>query len=63
MEEHGSLVVEYYDGGRSVEGVDAYPPLILLKRLLLQKWFHIPFDPELENQTFMPILGTTKDEN
>lgn len=29
----------------------AYPSLALLKCLLLQKWFHIPSDPELENQT------------
>jgi len=28
----------------------AYSPLMLLKCMLLQKWFHIPSDPELENQ-------------
>lgn len=45
-----ALLLEYYDVGRSTEGADAYPPLMLLKCLLLQKWFHIPSDPELENQ-------------
>ena len=45
-----ALLLEYYDVGRSTEGADAYPPLMLLKCLLLQKWFRIPSDPELENQ-------------
>jgi len=55
-----ALLLEYYDVGRSTEGADAYPPLMLLKCLLLQKClrpggiarsgFHIPSDPELENQ-------------
>ena len=45
-----ALLLEYYDVGRSTEGADAYSPLMLLKCLLLQKWFHIPSDPELENQ-------------
>ena len=56
-----ALLLEYYEVGRSTEGADvypiefgdysigAYPPLMLLKCLLLQKWFHIPSDPELEN--------------
>jgi len=43
-------LLEYYDVGRSTEGADAYPPQTLLKCLLLQKWFHIPSEPELENQ-------------
>ncbi len=45
-----ALLLEYYNVGRSTEGADAYPPLMLLKCLLLQKWFRIPSDPELENQ-------------
>ena len=45
-----ALLLEYYEVGRSTEGADAYPPLMLLKCLLLQKWFRIPSDPELENQ-------------
>ena len=45
-----ALLMEYYDVGKSKEGADAYPPLMLLKCLLLQKWFRIPSDPELEDQ-------------
>jgi len=45
-----ALLLKFYNVGRSNEGADAYPPLMLLKCLLLQKWFHIPSDPELENQ-------------
>jgi IS5 family transposase len=45
-----ALLLEYYEVGTSKEGADAYPPLMLLKCLLLQKWFRIPSDPELENQ-------------
>jgi len=45
-----ALLLEGYDVGKSTEGADAYSPLMLLKCLLLQKWFHIPSDPELENQ-------------
>ena len=37
---------------KSKEGADAYPPLMLLKALLLQKWFRIKSDPELENQIY-----------
>jgi IS5 family transposase len=36
--------------GLSGEGADAYPPLLLFKCLMLQKWFRINSDPELENQ-------------
>jgi len=62
-----ALLLEYYDVGRSTEGVDAYPPLMLLKCLLLQKWFHIPSDPELENQindriSFKKFLGLSLDK-
>ena len=46
-----ALLLEYYGVGRNPEGADAYPSLMLLKCLLLQKWFHIPSDPELENLT------------
>ena len=30
----------------------AYLPLLLFKCLMLQKWFHIDSDPELENQIY-----------
>ena len=45
-----ALLREHYEVGTSKEGADSYPPLMLLKCLLLQKWFRIPSDPELENQ-------------
>jgi len=57
-----ALLLEHYDIGKTVEGADAYPPLLLLKCMLLQKWFRIPSDPELENQindriSFKKFLG------
>ena len=30
-----ALLLEYYDVGKSKEGADAYPPLMLLKCMLL----------------------------
>ena len=45
-----AVLNEYYEVGRSKEGADAFPPLLLMKCMLLQKWFRIPSDPELENQ-------------
>jgi len=62
-----ALLGEYYDVGTSTEGADAYPPIMLLKCLLLQKWFHIPSDPELENQindriSFKKFLGLPLDK-
>lgn len=59
-------VRDYYEIGRREEGADAYSPLMLLKALLLQKWFHIPSDPELENQIndrwfFKKFLGLPLD--
>ena len=61
-----ALLCEYYDQGKSIQGADAYPPLLLLKCLLLQKWFHIPSDPELENQindriSFKKFVGLSLD--
>jgi len=45
-----SILLSHYAIGTSSEGADAYPPLLLFKCLMLQKWFHINSDPELENQ-------------
>ncbi|MBU2621950.1 MAG: transposase [Proteobacteria bacterium] len=42
------ILVKYYSIGRSIKGAGAYPPLLLFKCLLLQKWFRINSDPELE---------------
>jgi len=62
-----ALLKEYYHIGQSHEGADAYSPLMLLKCMLLQKWFHIPSDPELENQindriSFKKFLGLSLDK-
>ena len=62
-----ALLMEHYEVGTSKEGADAYPPLMLLKGMLLQKWFHIPSDPELENQindriSFKKFLDLTLDK-
>jgi len=45
-----SILLSHYIVGTSDEGARAYPPLMLFKCLLLQKWFRIQSDPELENQ-------------
>jgi len=45
-----SILMNHYTIGTSDEGADAYPPLLLFKCMLLQKWFRINSDPELENQ-------------
>jgi IS5 family transposase len=54
--------MSHYTVGTSSEGADAYPPLLLFKCLMLQKWFRINSDPELENQindrlSFKKFLG------
>jgi IS5 family transposase len=61
-----ALLLEHYKVGRSREGADAFPPLLLMKCMLLQKWFRIPSDPELETQiddriSFRKFLGLTLD--
>ena len=57
-----SILMSHYTVGTSGEGADAYPPLLLFKCMLLQKWFSINSDPELENQindrlSFKKFLG------
>ncbi len=44
------LLLEFYDVGKKDEGGEAYQPLLLFKCMLLQKWFQIKSDPELESQ-------------
>jgi len=56
------LLARYYNTGRSAKGAGAYPPLLLFKCLLLQKWFRINSDPELESSindriSFKKFLG------
>lgn len=62
-----AVLMRHYSIGSSKEGADAYPPLLLLKGLLLQKWYHIDSDPELENQindrtSFKWFLGLSLDK-
>jgi len=45
-----SLIMRNYPVGKSNEGNEAHPPLILMKCLLLQQWFRIDSDPELETR-------------
>jgi len=59
-----AILMNNYTAGTSTEGAKAYPPLLLFKCLLLQKWFRpreigfafhragINSDPELENQIY-----------
>jgi transposase, IS5 family len=44
------IVQENYPVGQSEFGNKAYPPLMLLKAILIQKWFGIKSDPDLESQ-------------
>ncbi|BBO73541.1 hypothetical protein DSCW_09580 [Desulfosarcina widdelii] len=60
------ILMAHYTVGTSGEGADAYPPLLLFKCMLLQKWFRINSDPELENQindrlSFKKFLGISFD--
>ena len=62
-----AVLMRHYSIGFPKEGADAYPPLMLLKGLLLQKWYHIDSDPELENQindriSFKRFLGVSFDK-
>jgi IS5 family transposase len=62
------ILMTHYTVGSSREGADAYPPLMLLKGLLLQKWYRIDSDPELENQindriSFKKFLGLSFDQH
>ena len=62
-----NLLMKNYPVGKSAEGNEAYPPLILMKCLLLQQWFKIDSDPELETQindriSFKKFLGLSFDD-
>jgi transposase, IS5 family len=63
-----AVLLEHYEIGKSKEGADAFSPLLLMKCMLLQKWFRIPSDPELENQindriSFKKFLGLSLDKS
>ena len=62
-----SLLLKHYAVGKSTEGADAYPPLLLLKCFLIQQWFRIESEPELETQandriSFKKFLGLSFDQ-
>lgn len=62
------ILTDNYTVGTSREGADAYSPLMLLKALLLQQWYHIDSDPELENQindrvSFKKFIGLSFDKH
>ncbi|MDD5723419.1 MAG: IS5 family transposase [Syntrophales bacterium] len=61
------LIMRDYPVGKSAAGNDAYPPLILMKCLLIQQWFKIDSDSELETQindriSFKKFLGLSFDD-
>lgn len=57
-----AILLSQYTVGTSGEGADAYPPMLLFRCMLLQKWFRINSDPELEKPNlpseirFEPLL-------
>lgn len=62
-----NLLMRNYPVGKSAKGNEAYPPIILMKCLLLQQWFKIDSDPELETQindrtSFKKFLGFSFDD-
>jgi len=62
-----NLILRSYPVGKSHEGNEAWPPLILMKGLLLEQWFKIDSDPELETQindrlSFKKFLGPSFDQ-
>jgi len=62
------ILMDHYTVGIKREGADAYSPLILLKALLLQKWYRIDSDPELGNQindriSFKKFIGLSFDQH
>ncbi|MDM8536345.1 transposase [Desulfobacterales bacterium HSG17] len=44
--------MKFYKPGKSNKGEKAYSPLFLFKCMMLQKWFQIKSDPELESQIY-----------
>jgi IS5 family transposase len=61
-----TILLNHYTVGTSSECADAYPPLLLFRCLLLQKWFRIHSDTDLENQinnrlSFKKFLGLSFD--
>lgn len=62
------ILMRDYPVGNKKEGNKAYNPLLLFKCLLLQKWFQIKSDPELESQindrfSFQSFLGLSSTQS
>ena len=62
-----SLLLKHYAVGKRTAGSDAYSPLLLLNCFLIQQWFYIESDPELETQindriSFKKFLGLSFDQ-
>ena len=62
-----AILMKDYPVGQKKEGNKAYHPLPLFKCLLLQKWFRISSDPELEDaindrDSFQTFLGLSSIE-
>lgn len=62
-----SILLKDYPVGQKKEGNRAYSPLLLFKCLLLQKWFQVKSDPELESQindrhSFQSFLGLSANQ-
>ena len=60
-----AILMRDYPVGHKKEGNKAYSPLFLFKCLLIQKWFRIKSDPELENlindrRSFRKFLGLSE---
>ena len=63
-----SILLRDYPVGDKKEGNKAYSPLFLFKCLLIQKWFRIKSDPELESQindrnSFQAFLGLSTSQS
>ncbi len=63
-----SILLRDYPVGDKKEGNKAYSPLLLFKCLLIQKWFRIKSDPELEShindrESFQAFLGLSSTES
>jgi transposase, IS5 family len=63
-----AILMKDYPVGQKKEGDRVYNPLLLFKCLLLQKWFRISSDPELEDSindrdSFQTFLGLSSVES
>ena len=54
-----NILLAHYTVGTSGEGADAYPPFLLFKCMLLQKWFRINSIPDSKTRSMIacPLKG------